>query len=314
MIIECDKCESTFRLDESLIKKGGSKVRCSVCKNVFMVYPPKEDAGLEKGTGLAPEEEEDYTETATLSSVKTEEDRGPKSEQEADFHEFDTAFKELLEEDITEKTASSLSPEGDLSEEEEPAEVPPPEKKAVEEKRRIGIRPLPVALAILLLLVVAGGGVYYFMPELIPEPLSILKPASKQQISDPGTRRLTFSGVSGSFVQSSKAGQLFVIRGMVKNEYPKARSFVLVKGTVLDDRDQPVRTEMAYAGNVLTEKQIREMTLEEIKKSLKNRLGKGNMNLKIQSGSSIPFMIVLGNLPPNLSEFQVEAVRSSPAE
>ncbi|MBW2063644.1 MAG: zinc-ribbon domain-containing protein [Deltaproteobacteria bacterium] len=311
MIVECEKCESTFRLDESLIKKGGSRVRCSVCKNVFVVYPPKKDAGLGQGTGLSPEDEEDYTETAALSSLKTEEDRVAKGKQEADFHEFDSAFKELLEEDITEKTAAGLSPGEDVPEEES-TEVPPTEKKGLEEKGRRGIRPLPVVLAIVLLLVVAAGGVYYFLPELIPEPLSFLRPASKQQISDPGTRRLTFSGVSGSFVQSDKAGQLFVIRGMVKNEYPKARSFVLVKGTLLDDRGQAVRTEMAYGGNVLTEKQIREMTLEEIQKVLKNRLGRGNMNVNIPPGSSIPFMIILGNLPPNLSEFQVEAVRSSP--
>ena len=39
MIVECESCGSTFRLDETLVKAGGAKVRCSVCKTVFTVDP-----------------------------------------------------------------------------------------------------------------------------------------------------------------------------------------------------------------------------------------------------------------------------------
>ncbi len=44
MIIQCENCKTEFNLDESLIKEGGSKVRCSVCKEIFMAYPPTEGA------------------------------------------------------------------------------------------------------------------------------------------------------------------------------------------------------------------------------------------------------------------------------
>ena len=40
MIITCDECNTSFNLDESLVKQTGSKVRCSRCKNVFVAYPP----------------------------------------------------------------------------------------------------------------------------------------------------------------------------------------------------------------------------------------------------------------------------------
>ncbi len=39
MIITCSECSTRFNLDDSLVKATGSKVRCSVCKNIFTAYP-----------------------------------------------------------------------------------------------------------------------------------------------------------------------------------------------------------------------------------------------------------------------------------
>jgi pilus assembly protein FimV len=41
MIITCEKCNTSFNLDTKMIKPTGSKVRCSVCTNVFTAYPPQ---------------------------------------------------------------------------------------------------------------------------------------------------------------------------------------------------------------------------------------------------------------------------------
>ena len=43
MIITCNKCSTRFNLDDSLVRENGSKVRCSVCKDIFTAYPlPRE--------------------------------------------------------------------------------------------------------------------------------------------------------------------------------------------------------------------------------------------------------------------------------
>ena len=42
MIIPCKSCHSFFRLDSRLLKPTGSKARCSICQEVFKVYPPVE--------------------------------------------------------------------------------------------------------------------------------------------------------------------------------------------------------------------------------------------------------------------------------
>lgn len=40
MIITCRNCSTSFNLDESLLKKEGSKVSCCICEYIFKAYPP----------------------------------------------------------------------------------------------------------------------------------------------------------------------------------------------------------------------------------------------------------------------------------
>lgn len=39
MIITCESCRSVFRLDSSLVKPTGNRVKCSKCQKVFRAYP-----------------------------------------------------------------------------------------------------------------------------------------------------------------------------------------------------------------------------------------------------------------------------------
>ena len=39
MIITCEECNSSFSVNDSLIKDTGSKVRCSKCDSVFVAFP-----------------------------------------------------------------------------------------------------------------------------------------------------------------------------------------------------------------------------------------------------------------------------------
>ncbi len=63
MIITCDKCSTSFNLDDSLVKEEGSKVRCSVCKEIFTAYPPvldsKQEPETSSGLNLEPDTDVD---------------------------------------------------------------------------------------------------------------------------------------------------------------------------------------------------------------------------------------------------------------
>ena len=39
MIIICKKCKTHYNLDDSQLEPEGSKVRCSICKNIFIAHP-----------------------------------------------------------------------------------------------------------------------------------------------------------------------------------------------------------------------------------------------------------------------------------
>ncbi len=41
MIVQCEACQTRFRLADEKVKPGGTKVRCSKCKEVFTVTPPE---------------------------------------------------------------------------------------------------------------------------------------------------------------------------------------------------------------------------------------------------------------------------------
>ena len=40
MIVQCEACQTKFRLADEKVKPGGTKVRCSKCKEIFTVMPP----------------------------------------------------------------------------------------------------------------------------------------------------------------------------------------------------------------------------------------------------------------------------------
>jgi predicted Zn finger-like uncharacterized protein len=341
MIIECKQCGSKFKLDEGLLREEGSKVRCSVCKGVFRAYPkgivPKAD---EKRKIV----EQSLGETVTLDTHPTLEEQRPEPLLE---DTFEAELAKALQEESETKRIETLSPDQIPEDEEEDlrfdfeegitrepqaeavqgstlqrelteiTETQAKPEKAAPSKRRKGGpgRFLMVVLIVVLLLTGAATAVLYFAPDQVPESLtSFLGIAGKPEVKDPGVRRLSFKNVSGKFYQSAKAGNLFCVQGVIFNNYPGTRSFIRVKGSLLDEKGVAVKQKFAYAGNTFSENELKDMSLEQISQGLANRTGKGNVNVDVKPQTSVPFMIVFEELPENLSEFTVEAVSSAPGQ
>lgn len=356
MIIECESCNSKFNLDESLVNEKGSKVRCSVCKNAFVIHPPAKEPLEEPLSDFAPESD-DLGKTISLDAppVADDKDTEPGEGDVAGVLEdlegtMDDVFQQAIDEidakeepaldhppelaedepsDMEEATQRAARIEEEVTREDQkkkvmkktqsiaresvrkPVKEPPPSPTKVKPGPALS---LPLVGGGIVLLLVVAVSIYFFMPDLIPDSLSFLKPAKKEDITDVGVRRLAFKAVSGSFVESTREGQLFVVKGVVTNNYPHKRSFILIKASILDNNGEVAKRKMVYAGNIFTKNQIKEMPLTVINKGLKNRYGKGRMNLNIEPDNSIPFMAIFDNLPENMSEFTVEAVSSAEGE
>ena len=82
MVIQCESCRTEFNLDESLLKKEGSKVRCSRCRHVFTAYPSS--PVLPDETVESPDVSEDAAPVASekVDEILSEAEKGSEVEEE----------------------------------------------------------------------------------------------------------------------------------------------------------------------------------------------------------------------------------------
>ncbi|MBF0227244.1 MAG: zinc-ribbon domain-containing protein [Desulfobacterales bacterium] len=116
MNINCDKCGSSFGLDDKSIKKTGSKVRCSKCKNIFLVYPQEkkeEPAKVKKEVSKKIEKPKPESKVA----------RVPIKKQDIDDHELE--LDSDLDENLDLELDLSMMPDED----DEDFEVKKPKSK-----------------------------------------------------------------------------------------------------------------------------------------------------------------------------------------
>jgi predicted Zn finger-like uncharacterized protein len=105
MIVTCNECESSFKVDDRLIKDAGSKVRCSKCSSVFVVYPETTDFEMADETDdFALEKEKDLgtdrdsaEEVDDLTLEEGSLDELPDLEDMLDLEEEEPADEEMAE-------------------------------------------------------------------------------------------------------------------------------------------------------------------------------------------------------------------------
>jgi predicted Zn finger-like uncharacterized protein len=102
----------------------------------------------------------------------------------------------------------------------------------------------------------------------------------------------------GYYLEGPKSSRIFVIEGVAVNHWDESRSFIKVKGTLLDAKGAKVEEKTAYCGNILSEKDLKEMSKEAIERSLSSQFGVSFSNVNIAPGKSVPFMIVFIDFTP----------------
>jgi pilus assembly protein FimV len=186
------------------------------------------------------------------------------------------------------------------------------------------------ALAVLVIIIVAVGAL--ILPKSVGIKIPYLSDVKIPYLSDmdikipylsdllnpqepdvTGSLRFTpmSRSINGRFVDNSKIGRLFVIRGKIKNEYDHPRSFVKVTGKLYKKGQKLVKSATVYCGNVIPESDLTRMDIAAINKWMKNKSGNKRSNQNIKTGKDVTFMIVFDKLPNNLDEYTVEVASSS---
>ena len=183
-------------------------------------------------------------------------------------------------------------------------EIGPVEVKAPPRVSRRSRRPFIVVL-VLLLLVVAGLALWQYLPSLL-EP----RPASNRS----GIGQLHLVETRGYFIDNQQAGQLFVIEGRLRNEFPKARRWVHLRAKLYTIDGQAARQLDFYAGDLLTTQQLRSMSLKDLVGLIQQRPAAQEGGRILAAQEEVSFTVPFGNLPDltKLSDYSVEILASQP--
>lgn len=92
-------------------------------------------------------------------------------------------------------------------------------------------------------------------------------------------------------------GQIGVLEGTALNraEFPLSR--IQIKGEIVDSYSVILGERVSYAGNILTDDELTNLSDEEILAKLHRPEGSNNSNDRIMPGGQIPFMIVFPSEP-----------------
>ena len=170
-------------------------------------------------------------------------------------------------------------------------------------------------LVILLLVIGAGVATFHFGGKKVAAQLSALgqyleeKTAYWQKLPIPSSFRkylglqdriegsFFLEKVKGYYLDSTSLNRIFVIEGEAVNHWKESRSFIKVKGTLMDSKGSKVKEQEAYCGNILSEKDLKEMSRGAIEKSLSSQFGISFSNVNILPNKGVPFMVVFMDLP-----------------
>jgi predicted Zn finger-like uncharacterized protein len=336
MIITCASCLTKFNLDDARVQAKGVKVRCSRCKHVFYVVPPRETQeeiieGFESfakyheelmGPGekklegppqpkvkkekVVPGEEEEaflFSEKAPVEKAEKFASPGKREEPApAEKVETLTAPEEEermpLEEQVREGRAE---------------DTPSRRRSPLRAERKRGPSRFLTLLVILILLVLA---IFYIWSELssggrlAPYLENPVKKITElwNQIWGVEKEDLTVGDLNR---YDEKVGEipLSIIEGKVKNQSQFTKKYIKVKVMIFDRDRFKVAEKEAICGRVIGREELKKQPAEFFQ---------GEMVIKPQTkeemvtppGKTTPFMVILKDPPSQAQEFRVDIVEA----
>jgi hypothetical protein len=267
------------------------------------------------GEEAAPEQEVTFEEIGAEEEVVAEE----VVQEEVEVPEetapvFEEVEEEVEIEEVEEEIEEEIEEEAPPVPEEIPA--PPPSAMKAPGKKRIS-----APIMILLILALLGGGAYggymYLQSTGTKIPyLDFLTGSQETATVDPGNALITVveQDIGTRFVENAATGNLFIIEGKVRNNYPAARSFIMVKGALYAGDGSLVGQSNVYCGNTFTDSELQTTDKATIEQKLRNKFGDERSNFQVGSAQVLPFMIVFSDLPQDFGEYSVQVVSSSAAQ
>ena len=292
MIIECARCRTTYRFDETSIEKDGIWVRCSRCRHVFFQDLPDRMRELPRPMRDADTDEEVRGERAEGVSDDASLSGEELWKTEGDGKTVDISGEEWEEEDLERVTEDREEAAPDEGEEEKPKGKSWPR----------------LTLYVLIALLLAAGIYLWLFPQVRLQVIDRFATlpmidrffAKKQPAGEAAPVQVALKDVRQRHVANVLLGPLRVIEGAAVSQadYPLTR--IAVRGELFDASATVLAERVSFCGNILSDQELTTMTEEEIQKELSLSQGSDIANDRIEPGGQIPFMIVFAREPPGV--------------
>jgi len=311
MIVNCEKCGTQYNIDDTKVKPGETKVRCTQCQHVFTVPHP-----LTLNERDIFGETEDKAEDAFMKEWA--QDVPPQPPQEPR-----QPVPPAADQAPPPRAFVPPTTEEPLAGAEAPAEEIPPTETPSSEQEIFPASPVSVGkvpakkerksstafLVIMFFLLIATGSLYYWFHrsqesipafEYIYEKIYAFMAGEKAQ-------KVFIVTMKGS-EYTLEGGTVFVIQGKVANRSEKTKQSVKVKGTLFDKVGKEVATSTGYCGISITDAEIKNSTYDALKTSF-GFIGAGQAR-PVPSQQNLPFTIIFFSPPEGASDFRVDIVET----
>ena len=289
MIVQCKKCQTRFRFDETLIAGEGVWVRCNQCKNVFFLDNPK------KVEITSPTEQIRDIKGLATGSIGTEQGQIFEHQIE-EIKRLDTIPVKDIKENFGDSNTREPTEVVKVGDEGMYDEDEVPEEKG--KKKRVltwGIQLLIIFIVLLL------GGVYFvFFTGTGGQAIFERILGTSQKSEEVGPAQVDLTDVRQRLVNNISIGTIRVIEGTAINQSSFPMTRMKVRGEITDAYTVVLGVKESYCGNLLTDDELAIMTEDQIQKELSNPQGSDVSNDRIEPKGQIPFMIVFTREPAGL--------------
>jgi predicted Zn finger-like uncharacterized protein len=311
MIIQCKQCRTKFKFDDALMQGNGVWLRCSRCGHVYY----QENPLMKPETVLPSEPAKPIEESIPVEkSMPVEKSTELPAQSPSVVYRDENSFHSL---DKVIETKKYLNEEINLDIEKTSEESIGGEKEEIVQKKlstpKSSGKIWKIAVWSVFVILIIPAIIYFlvfpeFGEQIINNVLVYVGISEPARLEIVISQAVKLQDVRHRVINNYILGQIGVVEGSAVNraDYPISR--IQIKGEILDAYSVVLGDHISYAGNILTDEELTNLSEEEILMKLSHPEGLNNSNDKIMPNGQIPFMIVFSHEPAGVIKTTVVTV------
>jgi predicted Zn finger-like uncharacterized protein len=281
MLVQCPNCDTKYELDESLLGRDGARVRCTRCSHVFSVNPEPPEERVSEDSDFDWLKDMEDIDQQNIPKAR----EGRETSYDEDFPETTSVHKHDTEISLDIQPSSK------------------PRSKALNW----------LILGIFILAIALGGFVYSrqitgIFGSWLGSTEETAEEVQPPPLGPDEADLISLQNVRQYFVTNEKIGQLFVIEGKARNDFPQPMELIKIEASLFDAAGQPVQSKEFLAGNTVSLFQLQVLSEEELEKTLQAKVGILSNNTNIRPGMDVSFMVVFPNPDESVQEYGLKVI------